>query len=47
MEGQTTSKISGETEEEAEAADEPKLGHRHGPSAKANRAGAERMGQLF
>lgn len=47
MEGQTTSEISGEAEEEAEAADEPKLGRRHGPSAKANRAGAERMGQLF
>ena len=47
VEGQTTSEISGEAEEEAEAADEPKLGRRHGPSAKADRAGSERMGQLF
>lgn len=47
MEGQTTSEISVEAEEEAEAAYEPKMGRRHGPSAKANQAGAERMGQLF
>ena len=39
--------VATEVTEEAEAADEPKLGRRHGPSAKANRAGAERMGQLF
>ena len=47
MEGQTTSEISGEAEEEAEVAYEPKLGRRHGPSAKAKQVGAERMGQLF